>query len=94
MDTRYLNRSLRLGTTWITPGAQEVLDSLDVIEALRRHASGDWGHCCLADAQANDAALEEGFRVMSVYQDRHQTTFWIITEGDRTATTVLLPEEY
>lgn len=85
---------LTLGRTLITPGALSGVAPGDVASALRRHASGDWGDVCEADRQENDLSLREGFRIMSVYRDRHGVTFWIITEADRSATTVLLPDEY
>ncbi|MBS0162591.1 MAG: hypothetical protein JSS48_08475 [Nitrospira sp.] len=86
--------TLKLGQTLITPGARDALHPEDVMVAMRRHASKDWGDCRLEDREANDLALVEGARVFSVYKDRFGTKFWIITEADRSATTVLLPSEY
>lgn len=83
-----------LGQTLITPGAMEALLSEDVFRSLRRHARGDWGDCCKDDREANDIALHEGSRILSVYHDEVGTKFWIITEADRASTTVLLPSEY
>jgi hypothetical protein len=49
---------------------------------------------CEADRRENELSLENGFRLLSVYKDRNETKFWIITEADLSATTVLLPEDY
>jgi hypothetical protein len=83
-----------LGRLLITPAAQSTLDNQDVIKALERHLSGDWGDCCSEDWEANKQALTEDERLFSVYHDRNTVKFWIITEADRTATTILLPEDY
>lgn len=83
-----------LGQTVITPNAQETLHPEDVFLSLRRHASGDWGDCCTEDAQENELSLVQGFRLLSVYQDRNGVKFWVITEADRSVTTILLPEDY
>ncbi len=87
-------KSFPLGQMAITPTALDTLHPEDVVLALMRHSVGDWGDCCPNDAAANDASLEEGTRLLSVYQDRKGRKFWVITEADRSATTVLLPEEY
>lgn len=60
---------------------------------LARHLAGDWGDLCAEDAQANDTAVEQGFRILSSYKVG-QVTIWLITEWDRSVTTFLLPEEY
>jgi len=83
-----------LGQTLITPNALTTLPPDDVQEALNRHASGDWGDCSDDDRAENDFALDKHLRLFSVYHDSHGTKFWIITEADRSATTVLLPEDY
>lgn len=85
---------LSLGVVVSTPGALSTLDQNDVLDCLRRHAAGDWGEVCEEDRKENELSLREGFRILSVYRDRHDTKFWIITEADRSATTVLLPDEY
>ena len=82
------------GRLLITPGARDTLHPEDVHVALGRHLSGDWGDCCREDRQENELSLREGFRLFSVYHDRRGTEFWIITEADRSATTILLPSEY
>jgi len=82
-----------LGQVVITSNASLRLPTEAVLTALRRHASGDWGDLCPDDTLANDTALNEGGRLFSAYgQGTHR--FWIITEADNSATTVLLPEDY
>ena len=61
---------------------------------LTRHLAGDWGELCKDDTVANQEALETNLRLMSAYTTRNQTKLWIITEADRSVTTLLLPEEY
>ena len=89
-------RSVRfqLGRTIITRGALDALDEVDVRGGIGRHAIGDWGDLCPEDKEANDDALRVGARVLSAYHTGCGLKFWIITEADRSATTVLLPEEY
>lgn len=84
----------KLGQVVITPGANAALDREDVVKGLRRHHSGDFGDMCEEDKAYNQEALETGGRIMSAYHDRNDTKFWIITEHDRSATTILLPDEY
>lgn len=86
--------SFDLGPTVITPNAQATLDGDDVQTALTRHMHGDWGDCCPEDAKENDFALPRRLRLLSVYHDRHGTKFWVITEADRSVTTVLMPDDY
>lgn len=61
---------------------------------LRHHLAGDWGQVCSADAAENDLSVKEGFRILSVYTLKTGARIWIITEADRSVTTVLLPAEY
>lgn len=89
-----LEPKFSLGCTVSTPGALEELHPEDMFRCLLRHARGDWGDCCEEDRQENELSLEKGFRLLSVYYDRNGTKFWIITEGDRSVTTILLPSEY
>jgi len=86
--------TFRLGQTVITRDALDRLHPEDVLASLKRHARCDWGDCCPDDAAENDLSLREGFRLLSVYRDRNGGKFWIITEADRSVTTVLLPEDY
>jgi hypothetical protein len=87
-------QKFELGRLVATPRALETLNPEDVRTAVGRHAAGDWGDLCEEDLQANQFALDEGLRLLSAYQDRAVTKFWIITEADRSATTVLLPDDY
>jgi len=84
----------RLGQTVITPAALKQIHPLDVHACLKRHSVGDWGDVCDEDRAENEFSLDKQLRLFSVYHDRHGTKFWIITEADRSATTVLLPAEY
>lgn len=88
------NPKFALGQTVITSNAQATLNPEDVLRAIARHVRGDWGECAKDDWEENELSLREGFRLMSVYRDRSNTKFWIITEHDRSSTTVLLPEDY
>lgn len=83
-----------LGQCVITAHAHDVLHPDDVSEAMSRHARGDWGSLCQTDWKENEVSLIHGLRLFSRYQDRSGTAFYIITEADRSATTVLLPEDY
>jgi hypothetical protein len=83
-----------LGQTVITRQAKDVLDPQDVQACLGRHAKGDWGDICESDWKENEVGLQRGLRLFSVYRDRGSTKFYVITEADRSATTVLLPEDY
>ena len=83
-----------LGRVVITQTAQAQLCPEDVFSALRRHASGDWGEVDAHDRAVNEAAVREGDWLFSVFRDRNRARFYIISEADRTVTTVLLPEDY
>ena len=83
-----------LGQTVITANAKAVLPELDVVLALQRHHSGDWGNVDDHDRQVNEDALRSGDRLVSIYQSVRDQKFYIITEWDRSVTTVLLPEDY
>jgi hypothetical protein len=84
----------RLGRLVATPNALEKLQQSDILGALQRHQAGDWGDVNEHDRQANDRALIEGTRLFSVYHSAKQLKFWIITEADRSVTTVLMPKDY
>jgi len=87
-------RKFELGQVVITKGALAELSQADVLNALRRHSTGDWGEICKEDKAENELSLREGFRIFSAYKSVQDVKFWIITEADRSATTILLPEEY
>ncbi|WP_437191533.1 hypothetical protein [Planctomicrobium sp. SH527] len=82
------------GQILITSTAQQQLSASEVQQALRRHLAGDWGDCEPDDAATNEDALLHGERLLSVYHTAESVTFWIITEADRSATTVLMPDDY
>ncbi len=90
-------RKLELGQLVITPGAKEAIGTEHLTELLEaifeKHACCDWGDIGEEDKQANDESVENGDRILSAY-NIGDTRIWIITEYDRSATTVLLPEEY
>lgn len=85
-----------LGQVVATPGALEALQAAgkDPKQYLERHARGDWGDLCPEDVQANQQALLDGSRLFSAYQVTDTLTVWIITESDRSVSTILLPSEY
>ncbi len=85
-----------LGRVVATPGALDTLAShnLDPHTYLRRHARGDWGALKPEDVAANAVALEQGTRLLSNYPLSSTARLWIITEADRSVTTLLLPAEY
>lgn len=84
----------RLGRVVATPGVISSVPPEDTVQALLRHSQGDWGDMCDEDRIFNDDALERGLRLLSVYHASNSRKFWIITEADRSVTTILLPEEY
>ena len=83
-----------LGQVVITANALQTLNADDVLTALNRHVTGDWGDLDPEDRQENESALLHGGRLLSAYCDRAGVKFWIITESDRSVTTTLLPEDY
>lgn len=91
-----------LGRIVATPGALEALSVERMIVLMRRHASGDWGVVDPHDRAVNEHALQNGARLLSAYPideskpcaGHGENCVWIITEADRSSTTVLLPEEY
>jgi hypothetical protein len=89
-----MERKFALGAVCATPSALKRLSPEDIGNALERHVRGDWGDCCPEDRKENELSLREGFRLFSVYHGTNGVKFWIITEADRSVTTVLLPNEY
>ena len=83
--------SFSLGALVATPNALQQIDNASVLDGLRRHARGVWGTICQEDKDANDLALRDGTRLLSAYAAKDGTKFWIITEAERSATTVLRP---
>lgn len=87
-----------LGRLVATPGALEALKRGDMRADLKAiigaHMTGEWGEVCDEDKQANNDALKYGNRLLSAYTLPCGEKVWVITEADRSSTTVLLPEEY
>lgn len=83
-----------LGRVAITPAAASALPPEEVALALRRHRRGDWGDLSAHDRRQNDHALAQGGRLLSVYRSRAGVRFYVLTEADRSLTTLLLPEDY
>jgi hypothetical protein len=81
------------GRIVITPGAMAELPRDEVTKALLRHVSGDWGKLDEHDRRENQTALEHGFRLFSSYVTPDGTKFYVITEHDRSVTTILLPND-
>jgi hypothetical protein len=81
----------RLGRIVATPNALESITQEDILLGIQRHQAGDWGNLTEDDREANDQALVQGTRIVSAYNAGNGTRFWIITEADRSVTTILLP---
>lgn len=96
MTILIVERRFPLGRTVATPGALAAIESAGQKpeEFLSRHANGDWGEVGPLDARANETALKDGSRLLSAYTTSDGVMLWIITEADRSVTTILLPEEY
>lgn len=89
-----LSGQLSMGEIVATPNALRNISEDDILLALWRHAGFDWGNVCDMDWQSNNEAAEKGFRVLSVYKSFLDEDFWIITEADRSYTTILMPKDY
>ena len=83
-----------LGRFVATPNALNTIPNPEIMRALARHHFGDWGEVSKGDWKLNIQALTEGTRLFSVYRSAGGIKFWIITEADRSVTTILLPEDY
>lgn len=83
-----------LGRLVATPGVLTAVPREEIDDALNRHAHGDWGIMSEEDQHTNELALNGGGRLFSAYLSGGGVKFWIITEWDRSATTILLPSEY
>lgn len=94
-----INPIVPLGQVVATRGVLALADEkLEFTEFMRRslnrHAQGDWGNLDEADKQENELSLKWGFRILSTYEAEGLPKIWIITEADRSATTILFPDEY
>ena len=85
-----------LGRVVATPGALRALERAGQLPAefLDRHVNGDWGEVPEEDKQENEFSVQHGFRIVSAYTTSADEKIWIITEADRSSTTILLPSEY
>ena len=90
-----------LGRLLATPGALAALEDAGQtpLDLISRHVSGDWGDVCPDDKQLNDQALIDGSRILSSFRTRMGERLWVISEatdnhGRRSATTILIPDEY
>jgi hypothetical protein len=89
-------RLFDLGQLVATPGALAALEKSGqtLMEFLSRHVTGDWGEIPEEDRKENQFSLENGFRLMSSYRTTANEVVWVITERNRSHTTLLLPDEY
>jgi len=102
METQTAFKPFQLGRLLITVGAREKVTSLRVWECLDLHQRGEWGNVCEGDAEENNLATQQGFRILSAYaidsnkpaKGYGENCLWIITEADRQVTTILMPDEY
>ncbi|MDD5489046.1 MAG: hypothetical protein PHH49_08840 [Candidatus Omnitrophica bacterium] len=94
-----VNTAFPLGQLVMTMGVNDLVADDEafakfVTDSLARHVKGDWGELGDEDRVENDLSLKEGFRVLSAYESEELPKIWIITEADRSATTILFPDEY
>ena len=96
MNSRLTIPLFPAGRLVTTPGALALLEHINKspAELLLRHLSGDWGDLCQEDKTENELSLKYGSRLLSSYQVTDTEKIWIITEADRSVTTLLLPDEY
>ena len=85
-----------LGRLVSTPGAIEAIakSGESPLDFLKRHVAGDWGDVDADDRAENELSVKQGLRIFSAYTLKSGVKIWVITEADRSATTILLPEEY
>jgi hypothetical protein len=85
-----------LGRLMATSGALEAIErnTADALALLARHVRGDWGALDDDDKAENELSVKQGFRILSAYHLADGTKLWVITEADRSVTTLLLPDEY
>lgn len=91
---RGAGRILPMGCLVATPAVLEAVPRPELLAAFQRHMRCDWGDVCKEDWVSNDRALQAGERLLSSYHAGDGTNFWIITEWDRSVTTILLPSDY
>jgi len=100
-DTKVANtvQMFDLGKLLLSQGVNDLVAdngefARHVLGCLWRHAKGDWGDLCEGDKRENELAVREGLRILSAYESWEFPKLWIITEADRSVTTVLFPDEY
>lgn len=94
MDAQTGGAKFPLGQLVMTPGASDSIPVEEMTAAIRRHVQGDWGEVDKGDWRENDLSVKRGDRVLSAYTSKGGERFWVLTEADRSVTTVLLPDEY
>src|SRR3954454_20129322 len=95
-EVRHMRKRLfELGQLVMTPGALNTMVELNIdpVDLLKRHISGDWGDLDEEDKQENELSVQKGFRILSAY-GKGDRKLWIITEANRSVTTILRPDEY
>lgn len=93
---KFSGQRFQAGQIVMTPGALDLaVKGADLLTCIIRHLSGDWGDLCDGDKRENEMGIQgsDATRLLSAYETEHGK-IWIITDIDRTATTILLPEEY
>jgi hypothetical protein len=85
-----------LGDAYATPGAMEELGEAgqETAEFRSRHQCGDGGDLCEEDKQENEYSVDKRLRIFPAYHTSKRVKLWVITEADRSVTTILLPSEY
>ena len=85
-----------LGQLVATPGALAAFEEAKQapLEFLAKHTRGDWEELSKEDKAENELSVRQGFRILSAYRLRTAVKIWVITEADRSVTTILLPDEY
>ena len=91
--------AINLGRLLMTRGVNDLVAEDEafakfVMSSLTRHRRGDWGNLTDEDKQENELSLKAGYRILSAYESKGLPKIWIITEADRSATTILFPDEY
>ncbi|MFC1989797.1 hypothetical protein ACFLVW_04480 [Chloroflexota bacterium] len=91
--------AINMGRLLMTRGVNDLVAEDEtfakfVMSSLTRHRRGDWGNLTDEDIQENELSLKEGYRLLSAYEAEGLPKIWIITEADRSATTILFPDEY
>jgi hypothetical protein len=94
MCNSFLWALFRIGQIITTSAALSNLTQADIHAAIQRHQPGDWGDVDPEHREENDISLKKGLRLFSVYHSERRLKFWVITETDRSYTTVLLPQDF